>query len=171
MYSPLAMFAFRGATIPSKWEYTIHQLLAGLWSADTACSEEKGNPVILCLKLDSHRGASCPSRHYLIGRRTSYISGSMTSFILPNHLPSREYFLFSSPFLMIVFSALLFWSYFMKTVSLSVKLHGSFPQHWQQVRDVKWVQEALGSLVKRLSQMGRIHTQNLVSSSCEVNST
>lgn len=107
MYSPLAMFAFTGATIPPKWEYTIYQLPAGLWSADTACSEEKGNPVILCLKLDSHRGTSCPSRHYLIGRRTSYISGSMTSFILPSHLPSGEYFLLFSPFLIII-SALLF---------------------------------------------------------------
>lgn len=171
MYSPLAMFAFRGATIPSKWEYTMHQLLAGLWSADTACSEEKGNPVILCLKLDSHRGASWPSRHYLIGRRTSYISGSMTSFILPNHLPSREYFLLSSPFLMIVISALLFLVMLHEDCFSECKAAKLFPQHWQQVRDVKWVQEALGSLVKRLSQMGRIHTQNLVSSSCEVNST
>lgn len=127
MYSPLAMFAFMAATIPSKWEYTLYQLPAGLWSADTACSEEKGNPVILCLKLDSHRGASCPSRHYLIGRRASYISGSMTSFILP----SQEILLGSiscSPALSqwLSFQPCCFWSYFMRTIFLSVKLHSSF---------------------------------------------
>lgn len=100
MHSPLAVFAFTGVTDPSKWEYTIYQLPAGLWSPDTVCTEEKGNPVISCLKSDSPRGANCTSKHYLIGRRISYISGSMMSFILPRHLPSGECFLLSWPFLM-----------------------------------------------------------------------
>lgn len=136
MYSPLAMLTFTGVTNPSKWEYTIYQLLAGLWSPDTVCTEEKGNPVISCLKSDSLGGANCTSRHYLIGRRTSYISGSMTSFILPSHLPSGEYFLLSRPFLKAAISAFLFLVILQKGYFLQTECECAWrsPQHWQQVR-------------------------------------
>lgn len=66
---------------------------------------------------------------------------------------SGEYFLLSSPFLMIVISALLFLVILHEDYFSECKAAWLFPQHWQQVRDVKWVQEALGSLVKRLSQI------------------
>lgn len=116
----------------------IYYLLApgGALISRYSLHQGKGNPVISCLKSDSLGGANCASRHYLIGRRISYINGSMTFFILPSHLPSGEYFLLSRPFLMTVISAFLFLvirqkGYFLQTECEAAWL---FPQHWQQVR-------------------------------------
>lgn len=108
MYSPLSVFAFVVVTDRSKWEYTIYHLPVGLWSPDTVCTKEKGNPAITCVKSDSPSGANCTPRHYLIGRRTSCISGSMASFVLWDPLPSGECFLLSRPFLAAVVSVFLF---------------------------------------------------------------
>lgn len=96
------------AADPSKWEYTICQLLAGLWSPDTICTEEKGNPVISCVKSDSPNGANCTPGRYLIGRKTSCISGSMAPFILPGLLCSGECLLLSGCFVMTVILVFLF---------------------------------------------------------------
>lgn len=91
--------------------------------------------MISCLKSDSPRGTNCTSRHYLIGRMTSYINGSMTTFILASHLPYGQYFLLSRPFLMIVISGFLFLfiiqeGYFFQTEHEAAWL---FSQHWHQV--------------------------------------
>lgn len=111
------MFAFMVAADPSKWEYTICQLLAGLWSPDTICTEEKGNPVISCVKSDSPNGANCTPRRYLIGRKTSCISGSMAPFILPGLLCSGECLLLSGCFVMTVILVFLFLVAFRKLFS------------------------------------------------------
>lgn len=174
MCSPLAVFAFVVVTDRSKWEYTIYHLPVGLWSPDTVCTEEKGNPAITCVKSDSPSGANCTPRHYLIGKRTSYISGSMTSFVLPGPLPSGECFLLSRPFLVAVVSVFLFLVDLRKVIffRLSVKMHGC---RLGGCEISKWVQgslgSALGSLVKKLFCKWGGSTHKTASPCCEVNSS